>query len=95
MSGPEILEASGGICIEVRVLPDKAAYNFGDLITGKVEINLNKPIFFVDEGLIQLTLEGKEIFQYEETGVAPAHSTTPRINIADKFFRNRQVIYDS
>ena len=95
MSGPEILEASGGITVSVHIIPDKSAFNFDELITGKVEINLNKPIFFVDEGQIQLTLEGKEVFQYEEGGVAPAHSTSRRVDLADKFYRNRQVIYDS
>jgi hypothetical protein len=52
MSGPEILEASGGITVSVHIIPDKSAFNFDELITGKVEINLNKPIFFVDEGQI-------------------------------------------
>ena len=66
MSGQEVLEAAGGIYPNIQILPDKSDFNFGEHVTGKVVLKLNKPIFFLDEGMIQLTLEGKEIFSFEE-----------------------------
>ena len=68
MSGPEVLEAAGGIRPEVTILPDSVAFTFGDFVSGKVLMKINKPIFFVEDGLIQITLEGKEVFQLEDGG---------------------------
>lgn len=63
MSGKEVLEAAGGIQPEVNITTDARSYQFGDVVTGSVKLKLNKPIFFVEDGLVQMTLEGKEIFQ--------------------------------
>jgi hypothetical protein len=61
MSGEEILEAAGGINCDIAIIPDKWQYTFGETVSGKIQLRLNKPIFFVEEGFIQITLEGKEI----------------------------------
>lgn len=52
MSGKDILEAAGGITSSVQVIPNKSTYEFGENISGVVKIELSKPIFFVDQGLI-------------------------------------------
>ena len=52
MSGEEILEAAGGINCEIGIIPDKCQYTFGETISGKIQLRLSKPIFFVEEGFI-------------------------------------------
>jgi len=99
MSGKEILEAAGGILSSCHIVPSKAKYTFGEQVSGTVTICLSKPIFFVHEGLIQLTLEGKEIFSYEEntplSGVSHTAASLHRVSHVDKFYRSRQILYNS
>ena len=92
MPGVEVLRAAGGIELQVTIQPDQECYTFGDVVSGKVLITLNKPIFFVEDGIIQLSLEGKEIFQIEETAKEslPVHSQSH----IDKFFREKFVMFD-
>ena len=101
MTGKEILEAAGGIHTSCHIVPDKSTYNFGENVTGTVTICLSKPIFFVDEGIIQLTLEGKEVFTYEDTNnpagisIASHGGAGQTVNHVDKFYRSRQTLYNS
>lgn len=89
MSGPEILEAAGGILSSVHIIPDKSCYNVGDAVSGTVRICLNQPIFFVEEGLVQIALEGTEVFAYEEDGGEGQARRGQQNTHIDKFFRTK------
>ena len=98
MTGKEVLEAAGGIQPLVTITTHNESYVFGDVVSGSVKLKLNKPIFFVEEGLVQLTLEGKEIFQQEEL-IGSGHQAQKQgppqtLNHVDKFFRMREILYD-
>ena len=94
MSGDEILDAAGGIHCHIEIIPDKVQYTFGETISGKIILQLNKPIFFVEEGFIQLTLEGKEIMHAEDIELRSGQAQPPRVNHQEKFFRARQVVFN-
>jgi hypothetical protein len=64
-----------------------------------VVVRLNKPIFFVEEGKVQITLEGKEVFQHEESpgfgGSGQRSGPVQKTNHIEKFYRDSVCLYDS
>ena len=101
LSGEQILEQADDIQTKVRVRPVKRRFNFGEKVEGQVSIELNKPLNFIQDGYIQVALEGREQIQVTETKVTKGSSQrdvvkkSVKANHQQKFYRVRQVLFDS